>query len=489
MRKPPLARIASYLLVAVLGATGGWLVKRGGGGKENPGGACAREETVPKDGKGLLAAFVAASDPVMTFDERLEALRKSMAVSPDPAAEFRKKFAALEHLFADLPDDDPRLLELAVLLGQWVDADAKSALAFLAEGYSSGGLTAKLADTYLWRIAKRVVAENGVRDFVSALPENREITLIISRSVFEEVGKRASLADLEWLRTNAPWFFTDMSVGRNLARQWPLERRDELLAQLDPASAAAAVSQMVGRMEGGGEWVAQQLKDGAFSPEIVAAMAVGDLGQYFSTIKGVSIEQRLEIIGLLGSLGSMGEDRVKNEMIFNSIRNRFFGRETDDSLYGLRHGTLTAAEVIERAQETMPDPGKHAGEFNSQMFRTLAEENLTAAMQMLSGMPAEQQEKEKAYAARWWFRDADPDDFYNLVRDLNATGDDSTKAMMQDAWNDKARFHIGRYGAAYLDWIKALPDGVDKTQALRSVVAAGGNARLAAQARNLLGNM
>jgi hypothetical protein len=486
MKKPPSARIASYLLVAFLGAAGGWLVKRGGEGQGHRNAAGSQENAVPKDGKEFLATFVAASAPVITFDENLEAMRKSMAVSADPAADFQKRFVALEHFFTGLPDDDPRMLELAVALGQWMDADPKAALGFLSAGYSGGGLTGKLADTYLWRIAKRVVAENGVRDFLSAMPENRDLIGITSRSVFEEVGKRASLADLEWLKTNAPWFFTDGSEGRNLAREWPLERRDELLAQLDPASAAAAVAWMTGRMDGGGEWIVQQLKDGAFAPEVVNAMADGDLGQYFRSINGVSIEQRLEIIGLLGAFGNMGEDRVKNEMIFNSIRNRFFGRETDDSLYGLRHGTLTAAEVVERAQETMPDPGKHAGEFNSQMFRTLAEENLPAAMQMLSGMPPQQQEQEKALAARWWFRDADPDDFYNLVRDLNATGNDSTKAMMQDAWNDKARGHIGRYGEAYLDWIKALPDGVDKTQALRSVVAAGGNARLAAQARNLL---
>lgn len=487
MKKRPPARVFSYLLVAVLGATGGWLVKRGGGGDGTRGGAGVQEETVPKDGKGFLAAFVAASDPVMTFDERLEALRKSTSVSPDPAREFHKKFAALEHLFTGLPDDDPRMLELAVLFGQWVDADAKTALAFLSESYGKkDGLSMKLAQTYLWRIAKRVVAENGVRDFVTALPGKGDLALISSRSVFEEVGKRGSLADLEWLKENSPWLFTDGSVGKNLAREWPLERRDELLAALDPASAAAAVAQMVGRMDGGGEWIAQQLRDGAFAPEIVQAMAVGELAQYYRTINGVSIEQRLEIMGLLGKLGDMGEDRVKNEMIFNSIRNRFFLRDGEDSLYGLRHGTLTAAEVLDLARPGMPDPGKHAGEFNSQMFRTLAEENLPAAMGLLSGMPAEQQNMEKALAARWWFRDADPDDFYNLIRDLNATGDDAAKAMMQDAWNDKAAHHITRYGAGYLEWARSLPDGVERTQALRSIAASGINAKLAAQARNLL---
>ncbi len=481
-----MANVVSYLLAAALGMAGGWLVKRRDTGEGARHAGDRVESNRPKNGTDLLAAFVAASDPVTTTDERFAALRKSMAFSADPAAAFHKRFAEMEAGIGRW-DDERRQMELAVLFGRWVDSDPKAALAFLAESSAAGGLASRLADACLWRVAKNAMEENGVRAFVSVLPDNPDLVMLTSRSVFEDVAKRGSLADLAWLKANAPGYFADRSAGKNLAREWPVERRDELLAALDPHDAAAAVAGIMGRMEGaGGEWVLEKLRSGGFPQEVVREMAAGDLGEYFRSINGVSIEQRLEIMGLLGTLGNIGEDRAKNEMIFNSIRNRFFGRETDDSLYGLRHGTLTAGEVLARAVETMPDPGKHTGEYNSQMFRTMAEENLPAAMELLSGMPPQQQEKEKALAARWWFRDADPQDFFNLVQDLNATGDGATKAMMQDAWNDKSRAYLDRYGASYLEWVRALPDGVDRTQALRSVAASGSNPRLAAQARNLL---
>jgi hypothetical protein len=486
MKKPRMTKIVSYLLVAAIGVAGGWWVKRGDAGDPVPDSVARVEKAGPKNGKDLLSSFMASSDPVSTMDERFAALRKSMAVSSDPAAEFQKKLGEMIALGTGRPDDEKRQMELAVWFGQWVDTDPGAALAYLAEAYAAGGLAQKWADNYLWRVAKNAVAEKGVSFFVGALPENPELFMLTSRSVFEDVAKRASLADLEWLKANAPGYFTDRNAGKNLAREWPVERRDELLAALDPQGVAAAVAGLIGRMDEGGDWVLQKLKNNEFPPEVVREMAAGDLGEYFRSINGVSIEQRLEIMGLLGTLGNIGEDRAKNEMIFNSIRNRFFGRDTDDSLYGLRHGTMTAAEVLARAVETMPDPGKHTGEYNSQMFRTMAEENLPAAMELLSDMPPEQQEKEKALAARWWFRDADPQDFFNLVQDLNATGDDGTKAMMQDAWNDKSRAYLDRYGASYLEWVRALPEGVDRTQALKSVAASGSNPRLAAQARTLL---
>jgi hypothetical protein len=299
------------------------------------------------------------------------------------------------------------------------------------------------------------------------------------------------LQELEQLKLRAPEVFDGYQAGQYLGKEWPVARRDELLAALDPKAAAYAMPGFMERMEGssGGQWILEKLENGGFSAELRKEMASSLMGSFNGDVKGANLQQRIEIMKELGTLQNMGEDRTKNEMIFTSLMNYFrSNRNDDDYLYGFRHGEFTAAEVVDLAADKTLDPGAHRGEYNSQMFRTLAEENLPAAMELLAGMDAATQEKEKALAARWWFRDTNPNEFYQLAESV-AEGDDGMKSMMQDAWNDKAPANLSRFGASYLEWIRSLPEGENKTRALKSVQANGGRyPKLALEAGNLLKN-
>ncbi len=500
----------SYLLVAVIGGFSGWILQNRDTPPPTPATSRKQEKssakTTPPAGAELLDAFVektngeksipkvGGGDPVI---HRFEELRGTMPVSSDPAADFQKRLAEFaSQMGAGEPLLTPgaridELATLGVLLSQWIDLDAKAAFLFMGNGYAKAGESRIVTNVFADKLTTMFLVKRGLAALVDAMGESRNLVGVTQPAVFEYLGKRGSLQDLELLKEKAPAYFSSDEAGTLLGREWPVERREELLAALDPKSAAAAIGGIMGRLPGttGGDWVLENLKNGGFSEDLQQAMAEGELGEYYSRFKGVTLQQRLDIMAELGTLQKIGADRAKNEMIFNSLRTAFFNSNLeDDVLYSLRHGVMTAGEVVDLVAKQTPDPGNHRGEYTSQMFRTLAEENLPAAMEILSGTSPADQEKQKAYAARWWFREVNPNEFYKLTEELNASGDESVRSMMQDAWNDKANSNLSRFGPAYLEWIKTLPDGANKTLALKSVqnVASGRNARLGVEAGNLL---
>lgn len=499
-------RKLSYVLMAVIGGTAGWIAQHRDAPAPAPVAGRVAAKVAALDGSELLDAFVEkinsdqavpkvdGGDPVIL---RFEELRGTLPVSSDPAADFQKRlseFAARRGSEEPLLTPGARIDELAtlgVLLSQWIDLDAKAAFASMASGYATAGDSRIVTNVFADKLMTMFLEKRGLAALADALSDSRNLVGPTQPAILEYLGKRGSLQDLELLKEKAPAYLSSDQAGTMLGREWPVERREELLAALDPKSAAAAIGGIMGRMPGisGGEWVLENLKNGGFSDDLRQAMAEGELGKYFNRFKGVTLQQRLDIMGELGTLQKIGADRAKNEMIFNSLRTAFYNSNSDDDiLYGLRHGVMTAGEVAGLVAKNTPDPGAHRGEYNSQMFRTLAEENLPAAMEVLSGMSPADQELQKAYAARWWFREVNPNEFYKLTEELNASGNESVKSMMQDAWNDKANSNLSRFGPAYLEWIKTLPDGTNKTLALRSVqnVASGRNAKLGVEAGNLL---
>jgi hypothetical protein len=483
----------SYLIAAVIGCVLGWgwkhreAVPSEKTATVDP--AEAKGITTRPDGTKLLEDFVQQIDGKRKEPVGLsKGVNQALPVSTDPAGDFKKlhdKYAQDLNNVREVGDVAP----LADLLRQWMEVDPKAAL--MAVFTPLEDFLPIPPEMFAKRVTEEYLKVHGISALVDALADTPVLARAMSSIVLTDVGSRGSLQELQLLRERAPVCFEGDRAGRDLGKEWPLERRDELLAALDAKSTAAAAGAMMERMDGssGGEWLLGKLKNGEFSKEITDAMASGSLGTYYSNLKGVTLVQRLEIMDELGTLQKTGADRAKNEMIFNSIMGAFHGYGSDsDMLFSLRHGVMTAQEVAEQVAQETPDPGKHRGEYNSQMFRTLAEENLPAAMELLAGMSAADQEKQKAYAARWWFRNVDPDDFYKLTDGLVRSDDASVRGMMQDAWNDKARGNLQRFGPAYLEWIKSLPDGENKTLALRSVQNVGGasHARLAAEAGNLL---
>ncbi|RYD49846.1 MAG: hypothetical protein EOP85_00850 [Verrucomicrobiaceae bacterium] len=172
----------------------------------------------------------------------------------------------------------------------------------------------------------------------------------------------------------------------------------------------------------------------------------------------------------LGTLGDGDEEKIKDRLIRDSLESMFISYQSDDdSLFALHHGVLTAREVMEVAKEKTVDPGEDLALYDSHMFRELAEENLSAAMDLLADLPPQEREKVKADAARGASRDMRPDVFLELTESVNATGNEELQGVLQEAWNNQATMQLRRFGAFYLDWVKSLPPGENKTRALAGI--------------------
>lgn len=452
--------------------------------------------TLRKDGAALLDEFIArkasakmrssGSKADSTYGQ-FEELRAVMERSENPERDFRALFAEYDSAKGNPRKGMELLPKLGVMLAQWLEQDGRGALEFLTKSYQENGAARIVANLYLRGLAKEYVSKHGWKAYAEAVSGQESLLSLAAPAIFDDFAAHADRAGVESLKEIAPSLFGNGEAGRLLAERWPVGNREELLGLLDPNSAAEAMATLVGRMEDnqGADWILDKLKNGGVSDELRSAMARGKLGRYYSSVEGATLEQRLAIMDELGTLKEMGADRAKNEMIYASLRNCFDSWENSDTLYALRHGVLSAAEVVELAARETPDPGKHRGEYDSQMYRTLAEENVDAAEELLAGMSEEEKAKQKAYAARWWFRTTNPNEFYQLVSGVDSSSDEGLRSLLQDAWNDKASGNVSRFGSAYLDWIQSLPDGLEKTMALQSIRSAG-NPALSKRAAELL---
>lgn len=491
----------SYVMVAAVGATAGWFAR--------PGNDAARElvparenwpSTPPvSEGAELLDAFVqkrkAPDSPTKdSFTDRFEKLGKTFPVSADPAADFQKLLAEFsakmesgEPAMAPGPGMD-QLAMLGLLLGQWMDVDAKAAFSFVAKGYRSPGGTRIVGNLFLNDLAAKYLGKRGLPAFMDAISVSGNLVESLVPAVSADLAKRGSLQELELMKAKAPDFFNNPQMGSELGKAWPLERRDELLAALAPKTAAEVMTGIAARMEGtsGGEWILGKLRSGEISPELRNAMAKGSIGLPDRVVDGMPLQQRIDIMRELGTLGDADEEQIKRRLISSTLDKWFTsGKNDDDSLFALHHGMLTTREVAEMAGDNTLAPGENRVAYDSEMFRALAQENLTAAMDLLEGMPPHEREKVKAEAASGAGRDMRPDDFFQLTESVNAGGDEELQAKLQDAWNTRAATQLPRFGRFYLDWVKTLPAGENKTRALKSI-RQGGLPKLAAEASEIL---
>ncbi|RYD40065.1 MAG: hypothetical protein EOP85_14880 [Verrucomicrobiaceae bacterium] len=217
----------------------------------------------------------------------------------------------------------------------------------------------------------------------------------------------------------------------------------------------------------GGEWILGKLRSGEIPDDLRSAMAKGSIGLPDRFVSGIPLQHRIEIMRELGTLGEVDEEQVKDRLIRDSLENLFISyRSDDDSLFSLHHGVVTAREVAEAARERTVDPGEDRALYNSHLFRELAEGNLSAAMDLLADMPAQEREKVKADAALGASRDMKPAVFLELAESVNAAGDEDLQGVLQEAWKNQAAMQLRRFGTFYLDWVRSLPPGENKKRAL-----------------------
>ncbi|MGJ8696005.1 MAG: hypothetical protein ACSHYF_06790 [Verrucomicrobiaceae bacterium] len=400
-------------------------------------------------------------------------LRDSIEPAADPEGAVRE---AMEEFRQEIREAGvvSHSSELAVRFEHWLIADREAALAFLEDGTSYG--RSIMNRFHGAAIAKGFYEREGGAGRLESI---FDLPVLLRNRVYQvaiaDVASRSDLAGLRQLigTTHEGGRFYANGYGDVIGSKWSLEGRDELVSYLKGKQQVEAIGAMVERL-GAGEkipWIRKLMGEGVMDEEAVKEFS--RMGWQMTEGGDQSLDERYALIREIGELGgspfNVSERNFKTGVVTGGVR-RFIDSEGDWG-YALRHGEVTAKEVMEAAREAMPQAAEHESEFRSQLYRHLAEDNPEAALLLFDGWKADAQKWQQIYAARWWFNNVDPEKFYELNTAIPMpVWDERVQKDLWAGWQAKTQVNLTRFGEDYLGWVKTLPDDVHRSRALQTLI-------------------
>lgn len=176
--------------------------------------------------------------------------------------------------------------------------------------------------------------------------------------------------------------------------------------------------------------------------------------------------------GLVRDLSLPLETRLQNggnvRQLVNNDVDRLLGDERDWS-FAFRNGEATAQEIMDLVAAGTPELAKSEPDaLRMHVFRELAEENPAAAMVLLKDLPDDERSDQALYAARTHFTDVEPQKFLEFVQQIPADTPEQWDDRL-DTWNLRGFTNYNRLQDGYVDWVQALPPGLDREMALYSL--------------------
>lgn len=371
---------------------------------------------------------------------------------------------------------------LAVRYRQWLEESPAEAMKLLGTDDATFGL---LMDEYGFAIFRKQCGKSDFRNFAQSLPADlKNNSGWIGSVLVANIGERQSMEDLQWLMENRPDMTgkkIDWRIISGISENWPLESRDALVPNLKGTECGLAMVMIARRMkpDEGVAWLKSWIDSGKLDEKTVEN--IGDNATSLNLQGGsdpfqdpslpdkpkVPLAEQIATIRSLGGADGTNDHDLQSRMIAGQVQN--FLNSSGDWLYQFRNGIVTADEVLAAALEAAPDPGPAMNEFRSQIYRHLLEDDSAAASKLLSGLSESDRKWQDVYALRWWFTGVNPDRFFEVISQFDSGGDAKMDAALWDAWKAKSRSNLERFGEDYLDWVKALPEGKNRTWAIESL--------------------
>ncbi len=181
----------------------------------------------------------------------------------------------------------------------------------------------------------------------------------------------------------------------------------------------------------------------------------------------VPLEERI------GQMGPLYDDDLSPEQVreialkqISTVDINELMKNGTDYRFAFRHGTMSAEEVLAAVKREFPELAA-ASDFETRVrvFNELAAEDPAAAAVLLEGLSKEERALAVLHQARWTFRDIAPDAFLGMIGLAADFDSPQATADRLDAWRNFNSHAYPRYGDDYLDWVRALPPGPDRTAA------------------------
>lgn len=307
--------------------------------------------------KDLVAEVKKGAPQNNEFDAAsFERLYSSTEISPDPKKKFLALIEQIELLTEDatttsLREALAKKKELAlVYLKQWLQKNPEESFGWIASNVGDGPFARELFSEQesegLNVILADFLNEHGLQKYAK-LCYDIEMMNPAAYVMLRDLSERGDLADYQYL-SDLIGDWKDFNPGHAMGSHWDVEKRDELLAGLRPEHRAAAIEQLAMRMDGdvAFAWLHENIASGAWGEIVVERLQLESrLGSHHQSFDNFTLDQRVEIMKLLGMLRTTTEKRAKDELIFQSMTKQFVMGD-DDLLYQFRNGQISGPTPI-----------------------------------------------------------------------------------------------------------------------------------------------
>jgi len=493
MRRP--AGLALAALTHILAFAGGWAIYQAGGSQPREdteahisnGRTKARERTAmaeldPKAGREILDAVLKGSkeDPFRnlpgSYDSRasheIPQTRKGIVDRID-SIEIPADFGLeLNELLAQKDTDgnfsDEVYHDLAALVFHWLTKDPAACFTWMNADATHQFTLNSIVDLSP-ELSKRLGAK-GVIEIANHAGRMKPQLLGNLALMLAKTGNATGVVEVKSAIGSDKRFWGIFS--RNIGSFWPNDRLDELvkLAVACDEPQIAVGSRLHGDL---GVYIAGLLADESLPEDFRRRISKDPVAR-----QGLAHDPKVPLEVRLQNGGNLGQ------VIINDVTRLL--AEQRDWAFAFRKGEASAQEILEMVNAGTPELAKTApDELRSQVFRELAEENPAEAMILLDGLPAEQRSEQALFTSRSHFTDVEPDKFLELLQQIPT----DTKAEWVgrlDTWNRHSFTNHERLQDGYVQWVQALPPGLDRDMACYSLARAvdGSNPELAASLRN-----
>lgn len=407
--------------------------------------------------------------------EQAEQLKKRAAelpVASNPAAAATEELEDfLVKIRSGLPINQEEREEMEVRLLHWLDADAKAALAwFSARSKEDFGEVVP----YLRSSLDVMIPGAGVEEAGKWIGVNSVLDRELTRSIADHAGAAADLEQLGRLKAGLdPQQWNNIRLS--LIDTWPMAKADDLFRLSQNENAPLTVLLYAKHQGGPGmEWLQRHLAAAGTDPVFQRSLLKHhDYHQLMYHSPQYDFEKRADVVASFEP-GKTAE-QIRLELgVFDVVNALNAGR---DWRFAFRNGAATADEIYQEMAKALPElAAKSPESLKLQLFKELSEFGGPQAISLLDHLPTDKKWEMVMKAPQWQFTDGNPQEFHDFIRTIPAdTGDPAVWETRLRIWEDKTRRYRGRLGdAQYDEWVRNLPEGIDKEMASYALVKQSG---------------
>ena len=362
-----------------------------------------------------------------------------------------------------MPEAERAEAEIRML--HWLGGDPKAFLAYLG---SRPPDQMDAANPLLIKALDALIPTVGTEEAAKWMGTTGKMDSKLGRLIADHAGAAADLDQLSGIKGSLDqqrW----NEIRLSLIDTWPFAKADDLM-RLSITENAPLTVLLYAKHQGpdGVKWLHRHLESTETDPAFKASILKHhDYHQLMFASPQLEFEKRLEVVQSFQPEKSL--EQVKNELgVFDVVNALNAGR---DWRYAFRHGTATADQIYQEMAAALPElAAKSPESLKLQLFKELSEFGGPKAMKLLDGVPEDQKWGMVMKSPEWQFLYGNPQDFYEMIRTVPADAGQQVWDTRLTAWERKSRTNSERLGPQYIEWVKTLPEGLDREMASFAVL-------------------